>query len=339
MSEVRPIEIVGGGLAGLSLGLALRYRGVPVTVLEAGSYPRHRVCGEFITGLSPKTIKTLGLEAVLAGAPEHREVAWFHRDRPLPIQRLPSPAIGVSRYTLDARLAAAFLAAGGTLRTGVRAPLDAAAPGRIFAAGRAVKRSEWIGLKFHVTGFKGVRDLELHLGEQAYVGLSAVEDGEVNVCGLFAKRDVKCRDGDLLLGYLAASGLSGLAARLRAAALVEDSFCAVAGLGFGRAKPDGRATIGDAHGMPPPFTGNGMAMAFQGAETAVGPLAGYAKGKFAWTEAVSQLRRELDRRFAVRLASARLLHPFLLNPKLQGPLAGASRTRLLPLKALYALLH
>ena len=51
MKSLQPIEIVGGGLAGLSLGLALRQQDIPVTLFEAGSYPRHRVCGEFITGL------------------------------------------------------------------------------------------------------------------------------------------------------------------------------------------------------------------------------------------------------------------------------------------------
>jgi len=55
MSGGRSVEVVGGGLAGLSLGLALRRRGVPVTVWEAGHYPRHRVCGEFITGLDRAT--------------------------------------------------------------------------------------------------------------------------------------------------------------------------------------------------------------------------------------------------------------------------------------------
>src|ERR1035441_4912314 len=34
-------------LLGLTLGIGLRQRGIPVTVLEAGHYPRHRVCGEF----------------------------------------------------------------------------------------------------------------------------------------------------------------------------------------------------------------------------------------------------------------------------------------------------
>ena len=46
---MRAVTIIGGGLAGLTLGIGLRQRGVPVTISEAGDYPRHRVCGEFIS--------------------------------------------------------------------------------------------------------------------------------------------------------------------------------------------------------------------------------------------------------------------------------------------------
>ena len=52
MSALLPVQIIGGGLAGLTLGLGLRQRDVPVTIHEAGNYPRHRVCGEFSNGIS-----------------------------------------------------------------------------------------------------------------------------------------------------------------------------------------------------------------------------------------------------------------------------------------------
>src|SRR5215469_18650464 len=57
----KPITIVGGGLAGLSLGIGLRNRGVPATILEAGTYPRHRVCGEFISGRGQTVLSKLGV--------------------------------------------------------------------------------------------------------------------------------------------------------------------------------------------------------------------------------------------------------------------------------------
>ena len=50
MPAAKPIQIVGGGLAGLTLGIALRKKEIPVAIFEAGNYPRHRVCGEFISG-------------------------------------------------------------------------------------------------------------------------------------------------------------------------------------------------------------------------------------------------------------------------------------------------
>ena len=183
MNSPRPIEITGGGLAGLALGLSLRRSGVPVTILEAGRYPRHRVCGEFITGLAPETAARLGLAPFLADALSHREVAWFLNGgaKPARVQRLPSPALGLSRYALDARLAAAFVDGGGELRTDTRVTDFAPRTGRVFATGRRRGRSPWLGLKIHARSLALVRDLELHLGAHAYVGLSRIEDGAANV--------------------------------------------------------------------------------------------------------------------------------------------------------------
>ena len=91
--------------------------------------------------------------------------------------------------------------------------------------------------------------------------------------------------------------------------------------------------------MIPPFTGNGMAMAFQSAELALEPLLDYARGKGTWRATCCATNAALRGRFRVRLASATALHPFLLKPRRQRWLAALSRARLLPFGPLYATLH
>lgn len=342
----RPVEIIGGGLAGLSLGLALRRAGIPVTITEAGAYPRHRVCGEFITGLSAATIARLELAPFLADATPHREVAWFSRDRPLRRQTLPHAALALSRHTLDDRLARAFTAAGGTLRTHTRVDPSDAPDGRVFATGRRPARSggpRWLGLKCHaVRALPLSAELELHLGDHAYVGLCAVENGRINISGLFRQRDdlAAVSRETALPAYLRASGLPALAARLASAELDPASHSAVAGLGFSKpsARP-GRLVIGDTYAMIPPFTGNGMAMAFQSAEQALDPLLAWSRDERSWTDTTRTVHQRLSSLFRVRLAAASALHPFLYKAAGQRALSAANRLRLLPMEPLYALTH
>ncbi len=338
----RPVEIIGGGLAGLSLGLALRRADIPVTLIEAGSYPRHRVCGEFITGLSASTIDRLQLAPFLADARLHREVTWFLREKPLRHQTLPEPAFALSRHALDQRLATAFTAAGGILHTHTRADLTAAPDGRIFATGRRPAHPEWIGLKCHALALPLVSELELHLGDQAYIGLCAVEDNRVNISGLFRQRaDLpNLARETALITYLRATGLSALADRLTSAAIDPESYSAIAGLGFSQPSTrTDRLVIGDTYAMIPPFTGHGMAMAFQSAEISLDPLLAWSRNEASWPDTLRTVHQRLRTLFRVRLASASALHPFLFRPSRQRLLATASRLRLLPMEPLYALTH
>ncbi len=369
----REIEIIGGGLAGLSLGLGLRRADVPVRIYEAGDYPRHRVCGEFITGLDDTTIATLGLNRILADALRHREVAWFFGDRPATVHTLPRPALGISRYALDARLAEAFVAAGGELHPRTRVSDLAPRAGRVFATGRRRGRSGWLGLKVHVRGLPLERDLELHLGTDAYVGLSRVEDGWINVCGLFRQRAVGApasrrpstdrardtrtsdthsdavtmdrplagaRSHRVFLDYLRVAGIDRLAERIADAEYDPASVCSVAALEFdARISRSDRIQLGDACAMIPPFTGNGMAMAFQSAAVALEPLRRYAAGEASWLDTCRVTNAALRRRFRIRLTSAHCLHPFLLRRTRQHGLAVLSGAGVLPFRPLYALLH
>lgn len=344
MSPAAPelVHIVGGGLAGLALGVALRRAGVPVELDEAGDYPRHRVCGEFMAGLDDVTVRTLGIDAALADAGAERRVTWYLRNEVVGGQTLPLPARTISRFVLDERLANQFTALGGRLNRGIRRALPPDGTGWVDAAGRRRSaRSPWVGLKAHFGGLDAGSGLELHLGDGAYVGLAAVEDGWVNVCGLFRRRPGLTMDrASALPAYLRASGLDGLADRLASGRMRPDSASAVAALQFDRkiGRGDG-IRLGDAVAMIPPFTGNGMAMALIGAACAVDPLVAWARRERPWPETVGAVQAALQAEFRTRLAGASLLHPFLVNPALQRGLGAAARTGLLPLTRLYHLLH
>src|SRR5580704_2012545 len=104
MASEKPITIIGGGLAGLALGIGLRQRDMPVTIWEAGHYPRHRVCGEFISGNGQAVLERLGLLARChqTGAIYARTVMFIRGSSRSPVRRLSEPALCLSRHALDA---------------------------------------------------------------------------------------------------------------------------------------------------------------------------------------------------------------------------------------------
>lgn len=335
MNIPRRIEIVGGGLAGLALGLGLRHRNIPVTILEAGRYPRHRVCGEFITALDEHTRRTLRLDDALRPARSAQDVAWHEPGQPAMRHRLPEAALCLSRYHLDAALAGAFVEAGGELKTNHRAE-PSPRPGRVLACGRrAASHSRWMGLKQHFRGLELTDDLELHLGRDCYVGLTRVENEVVNVCGLFPRGG-----GSSMLDKCHEAGLSALAARLRSAVQVGKSFCAVAGLDYhAPGALHGTVSLGDHRGLIPPFTGHGMTIALQSAAAALPHLEDWSQGRAHWDKTAGRIARDFRRRFARRLAWGRVFHPWLLRPRRRRWLMTLHRGGLLPFHPLYRLLH
>lgn len=337
---VKTITIVGGGLAGLSLGIGLRMRGVPVVVHEAGSYPRHRVCGEFISGVSDHTLRGLGVASFLDDARVLRRTRWYVRGREVLARELPEAARGISRYRLDARLAERLVTAGGELRTGSRRRREART-GQVWAAGRRPERdSAWLGLKIHVRGSAFGPHLEMHVGEEGYAGVAPVEDGRVNVCGLFRKRPLRRKGSELLCAYLEAAGLPEVAESLRDGERDESSFLGVSAFRLGKQDlEDDLCAVGDAECMIPPFTGNGMSMAFEAAELALDPLTGYAAGRASWGETVAAIRSGVARRFRRRLFTARVLHPCFFAAPGRRAMGWSARRGVFPFQALYRLLR
>lgn len=322
-----PVTIIGGGLAGLTLGIGLRQRGVAVTIQEAGDYPRHRVCGEFISGGGQAVLERLDLLAAFqkAGAVHARTAVFVSNAAQSPVRRLPSPALCLSRHKMDALLAATFQQLGGELR--LRSPWTAAHGGEgiVSATGRraqaAEKNARWFGVKAHVSHFNAIplqADLEMHLSPEGYVGVNRINDGEVNVCGLFKARANKQRPESKTEWLRGPSG-SLLRERLGAAPFERDSFCSVAGIQLKpqRALAKRECCIGDALTMTPPVTGNGMSMAFESAEIAIGPLAAYSRGEMNWAQAHRQIAVQCDAAFSRRLAWARILQWLMVSPVVQ----------------------
>jgi len=341
----RSLTIVGGGLAGLSLGIALRNRGIPVVILEAGNYPRHRVCGEFICGVSPLTLEKLGIAGAFEPQVTNYQSEWFYRDRSILNRRLPAPAIGISRHHLDRWLADEFVRQGGELQTNTRANPELLQPeATAWCSGRQRSRGgTLLGLKCHARGFEMDTDLQMHFGRDCYVGLSRVEGETVNVCGLFRQRsNLKTKQRhELLLAYLRAGELEKLANQLQSADLDPGSLLGVSAFQLGRQSEtshpeDGRLSLGDSYAMIPPFTGNGMTMAFQSAEIALQPLLNYAADGSTWQETVDTIRSDLRTRFGRRLRWSMRLHPFMLKPVGQKSLAALARAHAIPFGLLFA---
>ncbi|MGF1449472.1 MAG: NAD(P)/FAD-dependent oxidoreductase [Opitutales bacterium] len=337
---MKPITIAGGGVAGLAAGLALRQRGVPITVLEAGTYPRHRVCGEFLCGQGGAVLDALGLDDLHREGPRHRTTGWYVDGRCVLQADLPQPALGLSRHRLDARLAEAFQNVGGELRTQTRVDAGFGGEGQLRATGRALARSsDWLGLKLHVRGLRLAQDLEIHLGDGGYVGLSGVENGAVNACGLFRRRVLAGERGPaLLLAYLRACGLGDLARRVEGAEPDPTSVVGVSHFAFGQSKATA-AALGDALTLIPPFTGNGMSMALEAAWQAAPVLEDFAKGRAAWNATQTRLRQTLRRRFDRRVRWARGTQSLLLTRGSRAILSHWARMGAFPFQTLFRLTH
>jgi len=322
---MKPITIVGGGLAGLTLGIGLRRKNIPVTIWEAGHYPRHKVCGEFISGRGLDILESLQLYDLFRSAGSvFAETAAFISERFEGIARgLPSPALCLSRFVMDALLAEEFRRLGGELKVNSRHDDKNPKPGLVRAAGRRSKAVErgwrWFGLKAHANNVTLNADLEMHVSRDGYVGLCRLPGGAVNVCGLFRRRARTREPQAAWQEVLRGPADSILRRRLARAQFDETTFCSVAGLSLQpvRAMRRPECCVGDAITMIPPVTGNGMSMAFESAALALGPLLEYSTGAMTWPMAQRAVAQACDTSFARRLMWAKWLQSVLFHPAFQ----------------------
>ncbi len=98
-------------MAGCAASIALARKGRRVTLIERETTPRHKVCGEFLSGEALEDLYALGIDVAALGAVpiDHVRLAAARRAAEAP---LPFPAASLTRKALDTALSAEAVAAG-----------------------------------------------------------------------------------------------------------------------------------------------------------------------------------------------------------------------------------
>ncbi|REK71378.1 NAD(P)/FAD-dependent oxidoreductase [Paenibacillus paeoniae] len=120
MTMIYDVVVLGGGIAGSVAAKSLAEQGWRTVVLDRQRFPRHKVCGEFLSPESLATLSRLGLlEAVQSLSPSVISSTSLYLESGGVIRLpLPGTALGISRYRLDASFHQAAAAAGASIREG-----------------------------------------------------------------------------------------------------------------------------------------------------------------------------------------------------------------------------
>jgi len=288
-------------VAGCAAAIALSRKGRSVTLIEREITPRHKVCGEFLSGEALEDLCALGIDVAALGAVpiDHVRLAAARRAAQA---KLPFPAASLTRKTLDTALIAAATAAGVRVERGRsvqaltrtttgmwRATLDDGAvyeaPTAFLATGKHDLRGyarpkdpqRWVAFKTYVrlvpaqaAELAGVSELMLYPG--GYGGIQPVEGGIANLCWVVQQKYL-ARVGHRWDSFLAKmqQECPHLAMRLAGAELLLDKPVAVTHIPYGymrRTSEDGLYCIGDQAAVIPSFTGDGISIALHTARCA-----------------------------------------------------------------------
>ena len=217
------VVIIGGGLAGLTASIHLARLGHSVAVFEQKDFPRHKVCGEYISNEVLPVLNSFGIDPFAEGATRIQRFQLSASSGKTISATLPLGAFGLSRFRLDDLMAQKARKAGVQIYTrckvnsvdfsGENFQIDTAdqqiearfvigAFGKTSNFSSLPKNKEhrnsdkYIAVKRHVR-LDFPKDLvALHNFKGGYCGVSCVEENRVNVCYLAMASDLK-RSGSI----------------------------------------------------------------------------------------------------------------------------------------------
>ena len=316
-SRTSEILIIGGGLAGLCSAIHLSKTGFTVLVVEKNRYPKHKVCGEYVSNEVLPYLNYLGIDVFAEGAKRISKMELTTTNNQKIKATLPLGGFGLSRYKLDAILAKKVTETGAKILQDTVTKVDfvndmfsvETKEGHIFSSkiviGAFGKRSNldvnldrkfikakspYLGVKIHVEGEFPEDTVALHNFKGGYCGLSKVETNAINLCYItsfkaFKKhKDIESFQKEVLYKNKALKNM------------FEDSKpcfeqpLTISQISFETKKPVENHILmcGDSAGMIHPLCGNGMGMAIRSSQLASQLIIDYLQQKIASRELLEQ---------------------------------------------------
>ncbi len=335
------VIIIGGGLAGLSAAILLSERQYKVLLLEKESYPKHKVCGEYISMESKPFLQSLGIPVDDMQLPVINKLQVTDTRGNELNTVLPQGGFGISRYKLDAALAALARNAGATLLTKTRAEnvrwendsFTVTAKGGEYSSrivlGSWGKRSNidvkwhrpfitekisalnnYIAVKYHISYPWPGDVVGLHNFDDGYCGISQVEDNRTCLCYLTTAASLhKCGNDIKKLEQEVVMNNPWLHKIFSEAEFLYESPVTISQISFEKKAQveEHVLLLGDAAGMITPLCGNGMSMALRAAKIAAALSGDYLRGHISRTELETNYTAAWKEAFSKRISFGRFV--------------------------------
>lgn len=348
--ENKQVLIIGGGLAGLTTAIHLSKIGIKVLLIEKNEYPKHKVCGEYISNevLPYLNYLDLNISDLLPTNITHLEFSTVSGKIIKSI--LPLGGFGISRYTLDEHLYKKAIANGCEIIHDTAESIVfndeefivTTSDKIIYKVGIVIgaygkrsiidqklnrnfiqKKSPWLAVKAHYSGEFANDLVGLYNFNGGYCGISKVENNQINICYLADYETFKKYKNIADYQDKVVSKNPHLKAIFSQCKLLFDHPLTISQISFDKKKTveDHILMIGDTAGLIHPLCGNGMAMAIHSAKIVSELIAKYNEGGIkSRIELENRYEAEWSFNFKNRLKTGRLLSTLLQKQKLSAVL-------------------
>jgi len=324
--SIYDLIVVGGGPAGAAAAITAVRKGARVMLLERGRFPRHKVCGEFVSAESLDLLAGLldsQHASILQTAIRIPRARAFIDGCALPIPVHP-PAASISRLDLDAALWEVAENSGVEVRPQITVktvtgsgPFRATTSAGVFDALAVINASgrwsnlglipgnhgkhpkKWLGLKAYYAEDSPPLSADLYFFEGGYCGVQPVDlrdeeskYGRVNACAM-VNPDVASTLSEVFAQH------PDLWRRSRGWRQLGDAV-STSPLIFRDPEPlrDGILLAGDAAGFVDPFVGDGISLALRSGALAAESLERLFRNQASLQECSNHYRRLYDERLA-----------------------------------------